>query len=137
MAPENEELSTSGSGGLSGSDDGVGLPGGPQSSRPAKTQLDVWADQLADYVVEGVAWLKARTTVKAQTALRAIVYGVVVIVSVIAAFVLLIISLVRIWDVYVPIEPLGRRVWLGYVTFGGLFFIAGAALLLWKGGEGE
>ena len=48
---------------------------------------------------------------------------------------LLIISLVRIWDVYVPIEPLGRRVWLGYVTFGGLFFIAGAVLLLWKGGE--
>jgi hypothetical protein len=136
MAPENEELQTSGSGGLSGGD-GVGLPGGPQTNRTSKTQLDVWADQAADYVVQGVAWLKARTTVKAQTALRALVYGVVVIVSVIAAFVLLIISLVRIWDVYVPIEPLGRRVWLGYVTFGGLFFIAGAALLLWKGGEGD
>jgi hypothetical protein len=134
MAPENEELTASGSGGQTGGD-GVGLPGGPQNTRTAKTQLDLWADQLADYVVQGVAWLKARTTVRAQTALRAVVYGVVVIVAVIAAFVLLIISLVRIWDVYVPIEPLGRRVWLGYVTFGGLFFLAGAALLLWKGGE--
>jgi hypothetical protein len=44
----------------------------------------------------------------------------------------LIIALVRIWDVYVPIEPLGRRIWLGYVVFGGLFFIAGLLLLAWK-----
>jgi uncharacterized BrkB/YihY/UPF0761 family membrane protein len=136
MAPENEDLSTSASGDHS-SGDGAGLPGGPQAARPAKTQLDVWADQLADYVVQGVGWLKARTTTRAQTALRAVVYGVVLLVSLFAAFVLLIISLVRIWDVYVPIEPLGRRVWLGYVTFGGLFFIAGAVLLLWKSGDDE
>jgi hypothetical protein len=133
MAPENQDLPTSASGDHS-SGDGVGLTGGPQSTRNGKTQLDIWADQLADYVVQGVGWLKARTTTRAQTALRALVYGVVVIVALIAAFVLLIISLVRIWDVYVPIEPLGRRVWLGYVTFGGLFFIAGAVLILWKGG---
>ena len=134
MAPENQDLPTSASGDHS-SGDGVGLTGGPPSTRNGKTQLDIWADQLADYVVQGVGWLKARTTTRAQTALRALVYGVVVIVALIAAFVLLIISLVRIWDVYVPIEPLGRRVWLGYVTFGGLFFIAGAVLILWKGGE--
>ncbi len=136
MAPENEDLSTSSSGGQSGGD-GAGAPGGPQASGTTKTQLDVWADQLADYVVEGVGWLKARTTTRAQTALRAIVYGVVVVVAVVAAFVLLVITLVRIWDAYVPIEPLGRRVWLGYVTVGGLFFIAGAFLLLWKGSAEE
>jgi hypothetical protein len=136
MAPENQEVQTPASGGNNGSD-GVGLPGGPSSTRSGKTQLDIWADQLVDYVVQGVGWLKARTTARAQTALRAVVYGVVVIVAVIAAFVLLLIGLIRMWDVYVPIEPLGRRVWLGYVTFGGLFFIAGAALLLWKGSGEE
>ena len=36
------------------SGDGVGLPGGPQTSRTSKTQLDVWADQAADYVIQGV-----------------------------------------------------------------------------------
>jgi hypothetical protein len=136
MAPENEDLPTPASGDHS-QGDGVGLPGGQPASRPGKTQLDVWADQLADYVVQGVEWLKARTTTRAQTALRAVVYGVVVVVALLAAFVLLVITLVRIWDVYVPIEPLGRRVWLGYVTVGGLFFIAGAFLLFWKGGGEE
>jgi hypothetical protein len=136
MAPENEDLSTSASGGQS-SGNGAGVSPGPQTSRTTKTQLDVWADQLADYVVQGVGWLKARTTTRAQTALRAIVYGVVVVVAVIAAFVLLVITLVRMWDAYVPIEPLGRRVWLGYVTVGGLFFIVGVFLLLWKGSAEE
>lgn len=138
MAPENESLSTPASGDHTQGDGvGVGLPGGQAAPRPGKTQLDAWADQLADYVVQGVGWLKARTTTRAQTALRAVVYGVVVLVSLLAAFVLLVITLVRIWDAYVPIEPLGRRVWLGYVTVGGLFFIAGAFLLFWKGSEGE
>jgi hypothetical protein len=136
MAPEDNHLSTSAPGGQSGGD-GAGPAGAAPTARAGKTQLDLWADQLADYVVQGVGWLKARTTSRAQTVLRAVVYGVVVLVAVIAAFVLLIISLVRIWDVYVPIEPLGRRVWLGYVTFGGLFFIAGAVLLLWKSGDEE
>jgi hypothetical protein len=134
MALESEDLSTPSSGDQT-QGNGSGPPQEPPGPRTAKAQLDVWADQLADYVVQGVGWLKVRTTTKAQTALRAVVYGVVVLVSVITAFVLLVITLVRIWDVYVPIEPLGRRVWLGYVTVGGLFFIAGAFLLLWRGGE--
>jgi hypothetical protein len=83
-------------------------------------------------VIEGVAWLRAMTTVRALTALRALVYGIVIVVALVAALVFAIIGLVRIWDVYVPIEPLGRRIWLGYVVFGGLFFIAGLLLLAWK-----
>ena len=80
MAPENDDLSTPASGDHS-QGDGVGLAGGQPAPRPGKTQLDVWADQLADYVVQGVGWLKARTTTRAQTALRAVVYGVVVVVA--------------------------------------------------------
>jgi hypothetical protein len=134
MVPENADLSTPASGNQA-QGNGAERPREPPPPRSVQAQLDGWADQAADYVIQGVGWLKARTTTKAQTALRALVYGVVVVVAVLTAFVLLVITLVRIWDVYVPIEPLGRRVWLGYVTVGGLFFIAGAFLLLWKGGE--
>jgi hypothetical protein len=98
----------------------------------ARTQLAAWADELSSYVIDGVAWLRAMTTARALTALRALVYGIVILVALVAALVFLIIALVRIWDVYVPIEPLGRRIWLGYVVFGGLFFIAGLLLLAWK-----
>ena len=115
----------------SSSGDQSGLNGGPQAP-PAKTQVATWADELSGYVIEGVAWLRAMTTVRALTALRALVYGIVIVVALVAALVFAIIGLVRIWDVYVPIEPLGRRIWLGYVVFGGLFFIAGLLLLAWK-----
>jgi hypothetical protein len=115
----------------SGPSDGNGLNAAPQPP-PAKTQVAAWADELSGYVIDGVAWLRAMTTVRALTALRALVYGIVVIVAAIAALVFVTIALVRIWDVYVPIEPLGRRIWLGYVVFGGLYFIAGLVLLAWK-----
>jgi len=135
MAPENEDLSTPAPSGP-GHGDGMGPTRGGQSPQTVKTQLDVWAGELSDYVIDGVGWLKARTTTRALTALRAVVYGTVVVVSVLTAFVLLIIGLVRIWNAYVPIEPLGRRVWLGYVTIGGLFFLGGAFLLVWRARDG-
>lgn len=146
MAPENEGPSTpasapanaAASGQTSG--DGAGPAGstGPnQTSRNGKSQLNAWAEQGADSVVQGVEWLKARTTARAQTALRALLYGLVIIVSVITAIILLIAGFVRLWDVYVPVEPLGQRVWLGYVAFGGLLFLVGAFLLLRKGKDEE
>jgi hypothetical protein len=112
--------------------DGNGLHAAPQPPPAAKTQVGAWADELSSYVIDGVAWLRAMTTVRALTALRALVYGIVVIVALVAALLFITISLVRIWDVYVPIEPLGRRIWLGYVVFGGLYFIAGLFLVTWK-----
>ncbi len=132
---EIEHLSTEAQG-VEGAQEGRGLPGGQRPSA-AKTQVAIWADQLSGYVIEGVAWLKARTTVRVLTVLRALVYGLIILVAVIAAMVFLVIALTRIWDAYVPIEPLGRRVWLGYVVVGGLFFIGGIALLLWKRGGDE
>jgi len=84
---------------------------------------------LSDYVVEGVGWVKARTTVPVMTVLRVLVYGLVVAVALLVAFVLGVIGLVRMWDAYVPLSPEGRRVWLGYVVLGGLLFAAGVVLL--------
>jgi hypothetical protein len=117
-----------------GSAPGVAQDAGPSAGPPNPTstpgaQVKAWADQLSDYVVEGVGWLKARTTVPVMTVLRVLVYGLVVVVALAVAVVLGIIGLVRIWDAYVPLSPEGRRVWLGYVVLGGLLFAAGAVLL--------
>jgi hypothetical protein len=92
-------------------------------------QVKAWAGELSDYVVDGVGWLKARTTVPVMTVLRVLVYGLVVAVALLVAFVLGVIGLVRMWDAYVPLSPEGRRVWLGYVVLGALLFVAGVVLL--------
>jgi hypothetical protein len=92
-------------------------------------QVKAWAGELSDYVVDGVGWLKARTTVPAMTVLRVLVYGLVVAVALLVAFVLGVIGLVRMWDAYVPLSPEGRRVWLAYVVLGGLLFAGGVLLL--------
>lgn len=92
-------------------------------------QLTAWATELSDRVVQSVDRVKARTTLPVVTVLRAIVYALVVLAAVTTALVLGVLGTVRIWDVYVPLGPLGRRVWLGYVVVGGALFLAGGALL--------
>lgn len=116
---------------------GVAQDAAPPTDRPNPApapgpQVKAWAGELSDYVVEGVGWLKARTTVPLMTVLRVLVYGLVVAVALLVAFVLGAIGLARMWDAYVPLSPEGRRVWLGYVVLGGLLFAAGVVLLAWR-----
>jgi hypothetical protein len=123
---------------------GEAAPGGPedagatppgQASGPAAPgpQVKAWADDLSDYVVEGVGWVKARTTVPVMTVLRALVYGLVIVVALLVAGVLGVIGVERLWDAYFPISPEGRRVWLGYVVLGGVLFAGGALLVALRG----
>ena len=102
----------------------------PNPASAPGPQVKAWAGELSDYVVEGVGWLKARTTVPVMTVLRVLVYGLVVAVALLVAFVLGVIGLARMWDAYVPLSPESRRVWLGYVVLGGLLFAAGVVLLM-------
>lgn len=88
-----------------------------------------WATEIADRVIDGVDKLKTRTTRPVVTVLRAVVYGVILFAAVAAAAVFAVIGVVRIWDAYFPVAPLGRRVWLGYVAVGGLLFLVGGFLL--------
>ena len=76
---ESEDLSSAPPPASSPSD-GSGLNAASQPP-PAKTQVAAWADELSGYVIDGVAWLRAMTTVRALTAMRALVYGIVVIVA--------------------------------------------------------
>jgi hypothetical protein len=63
------------------------------------------------------------------TLLRIVVYGLIVVIALITALVLVVLGLVRMWDAYLPLDPVGRRVWLGYVVVGGLLFLGGAVML--------
>jgi hypothetical protein len=75
-----------------------------------------------------VEWLKKHATLRVTTLLGVVVYGLVALVGLLSALGLALIAVVRIWDVYLPVNPEGRRVWLAYVVLGGLFCIAGAWL---------
>jgi hypothetical protein len=87
------------------------------------------ADAASAHIIDLVGKVRARTTLKVVTLLRIVVYGLVVVVALITALVLLVLGVVRLWDAYLPLAPVGRRVWLGYVVVGGLLFLVGAALL--------
>ena len=128
--PDSDDRTEPSTGAAPGVAQDAGTPTGPPhpTSAPGH-QVKAWADELSDYVVEGVGWLKARTTVPVMTVLRVLVYGLVVAVALVVAIVLGIIGLVRMWDAYVPLSPEGRRVWLGYVVLGALLSAVGVVLL--------
>lgn len=114
----------------SGDQPGTGAHGaqaGMQSG--AKPPEAAWAATLSDFVISTVGRVRDQATVKAVIVLRALVYGMVIVAGSVTALLLLIIAVVRIWDVYIPLDPVGRRVWLGYVVLGGALFLAGALLL--------
>lgn len=102
--------------------------GAPAAAQPTGAVAD-WATEVTERVISGIERLKGRTTRPVVTALRAVVYGIVVLVALACALVFAVIGVVRIWDAYLPIAPLGRRVWIGYVAVGALVFVSGAALL--------
>lgn len=88
-----------------------------------------WSATLSNLVIDTVATVRSKATVKVVTGLRLVVYGVVILAALVTAGLLFLVGLVRIWDAYVPLAPVGRRVWLGYVVFGGVMFLAGGWLL--------
>ena len=106
--PDSDDRTEPSTGSAPGVAQDAGASAGPSNPTSAPgPQVKAWADQLSDYVVEGVGWLKARTTVPVMTVLRVLVYGLVVVVALVVAIVLGVIGLVRIWDAYVPFEPGG------------------------------
>lgn len=102
--------------------DGVG------AARRSAQAVNV-ADAASEHIIDLVGKVKARTTLKVVMLLRIVVYGLVVAIALFTALVLAVLGLVRIWDAYLPLDPVGRRVWLGYVVLGAFLFLGGAALL--------
>lgn len=107
-----------------------GAPGPlPADQQAVSGQASALAGELSERIIAAVDWARSHTTVPVLAVLRAVVYGLVALVALLTSVVLFTIGVVRIWDAYVPVQPIGMRVWLGYVIFGGLVFLGGALLM--------
>jgi hypothetical protein len=84
-----------------------------------------WAAQTADTIERVVGSVRGKTSEPVERVARIIVYGLVAAVVGATAFILLLISLVRIADAYLPGE-----VWIAYAAVGGIFTLLG--LFLWR-----
>ncbi len=101
----------------------------PPPPGPATPEHD-WPAEVAARIESAVVTVRDRTTVPATLAARGLVYGVVAGVLGTAMFILLVIALVRLCDVYLPFHPIGRRVWVVDAGASAIFLLAGT--FLWR-----
>lgn len=85
-----------------------------------------WAAKQTDRVVDLVDKVKAQTTDRAVTILRAVVFGLVIVVLGIAALTMLLVASVRMADAYLPIGAgVGDATWAAHGFVGLLLSILG------------
>jgi hypothetical protein len=92
----------------------------PSSPPPAD-----WSAQAADAVVDLVDNVRSHTTGPLLTAVKAVVYGIIVVVLAVVILVLVAVALMRLINVYLPDD-----VWFAYLLVGSLFTIVG--FVLWS-----
>lgn len=85
-----------------------------------------WTDEVADRIESVVSTVRDKTTVPVTKAARAVVFGLVAGVLGAGLFLLLIMTVVRLLDVYMPYHPLGRRVWTVDAGAAAIFLALGA-----------
>ncbi len=100
--------------------------GSPRQAAPAHD----WPDQVAHRIESVVGTVRDKTTVPVTLVARGFVYGVVVGALGVVSFLLVVIALVRLGDVYLPYHPLSRRVWTVDAAASAIFLAAGA--LAWS-----
>ena len=83
-----------------------------------------WPDRVADRIVDVVGRIRAATDRPTANLARRLVYGMLMATAGVLMFVLSLIGLVRLIDVYLPAD-----VWATYTLLGGFFSVIG--LLLW------
>jgi hypothetical protein len=80
-----------------------------------------WTTDAVDNIENVVGAVRDRTVKPAQSATRAIVYGLLTTFFIATALALFSIGLFRVVDVYVP-----AGVWATYLIFGGIFVLSGS-----------
>lgn len=99
-------------------------------SHSAGTTGKDWPDEIADRIESAVGAVRSKTTVPVTRAARAVVFGLVAGALGAVAFVLFVIGIVRLLDVYMPWHPLARRVWT--VDAGAAAIFLGVGALAWR-----
>ena len=98
---------------------------------PGQESGEDWPAQVADSIENFVGTVRDKTTGPLLAIARAVVYGTFVAVVGLAALVLMVITLVRFVDSYLPDSVFGEEhMWATYLLLGLLFTIAG--LVLWS-----
>ncbi len=105
---------------------------GPTDTGPADEAVADWPAQAADTVVRVVDAVREKTTEPAQTAARAIVYGLLAAFLVVVAVVLLMVGVFRALANYLPGE-----VWAAHAIVGAVFVITGLVLWTQRRGSSE
>jgi hypothetical protein len=80
--------------------------------------MDDWATQAADWVERGVGAIRDRTVGPAQQVVKFIVYGVLVAILALTAFVLFAVLLLRVLNLFLPD-------WAAWLVLGVLFLAGG------------
>lgn len=93
---------------------------------PVPRPDDDWPKQAADTIERVVQTVRDRTTRPVLVAAKAIVYGLIVLVSATVALTLLVVALIRVVNVYLPGD-----VWAAHLLVGAVFLVGG--LVLWMG----
>ena len=100
----------------------------PESSDPLRRALpglsEDWPRRVADRIVRLVDRVRAATDRPSANVARRLVYGLIMVVLSILMFVLGVIGLIRLIDVYLPAD-----VWATYALLGAFF--CGIGLALW------
>lgn len=100
----------------------------PPPAGPAIPDHD-WPAEVAARIESVVGTVRDKTTVPAILAAEGIVYGVMLAVLGAAMFILFVVALVRLVDVYLPVDPVGRRVWI--VDAGASAILLALGTFLW------
>jgi uncharacterized membrane protein len=98
------------------------VPGSPPSGSD-------WTVQTADRIESVVEVVRDKTTVPVTKVARAVVYGLIAGVMGSVAMVLLAVAVFRL-NVYVPVDRVGRKVYIAYFAVGAIFLLAG--MFLWR-----
>jgi hypothetical protein len=100
------------------------------ASVPTSASRDDWTVQAADTIERVVTGIGDKTTKPLTSVAAGIVYGLVIAVAGLVLLILLAVAAVRVLDVYLPIHPYGRAVWIADAIVGGIFTLAG--LFVWR-----
>jgi hypothetical protein len=95
--------------------------------------MDDWATQATDWVERGVGAIRDRTVGPAQQIVKFIVYGVLVAILAITAFVLFAVLLLRLLNLFLPD-------WAAWLVLGVIFLAGGTLAFVFRtptGGAGN
>lgn len=90
---------------------------------------DEWPDRVTELLEATVTAVRTKTVVPLTTIAKIVAFALVLAAAGAALLLLLLIALIRLINVYLPVHPHARAVWITYAGLGAIFVVAGAFFL--------